>query len=269
MIKKLVIGGAAAGLLATLLFGRDAFSYVSTSVGWVKGSVKNSVPIEFEIERARNMIQELGPDIRNNMHAIAEEEVQVERLRERIGGLEGKLKREQQAIFRLRDDLSSARGVYVYDGRSYNRDQVKTDLSNRFASYQTQDETLKSLRQMYDARQQSLAAAQMKLEGMLAAKRQLEVDVENLEAQLKLVEAAQTTSNYNFDDSRLSRVKELVDNLEVRLEVARKVVDADDHFTGRINVEPTVSDDIVDQVTNYFDSDEQAENVATLEPSLN
>ena len=96
MIKKLVIGGAAAGLLATLLFGRDAFSYLSTSVGWVKGSVKNSVPIEFEIERARNMIQELGPDIRNNMHAIAEEEVQVERLRERIGGLEGKLKPRQK-----------------------------------------------------------------------------------------------------------------------------------------------------------------------------
>ena len=57
---------------------------------------------------------------------------------------------------------------------------------------------------------------------MLAAKRKLEVDVEHLEARLKMVEAAQTTSDYAFDDSRLSRVKELITDLRTRLDVAER-----------------------------------------------
>ena len=54
------------------------------------------------------------------------------------------------------------------------------------------------------------------------AKRQLEVDVENLEARLKMVEVAQTASNYQFDDSQLGRVKELIGDLRSRLSVEEK-----------------------------------------------
>ena len=57
---------------------------------------------------------------------------------------------------------------------------------------------------------------------MLAAKRQLEVDIENLEARKKMVEVAQTTSNYQFDDSQLGQVKELVTDLRTRLRSGRE-----------------------------------------------
>ncbi len=87
---------------------------------------------------------------------------------------------------------------------------------------------------------------------MLAAKRPLEVDVENLEAKLKMVEAAQTTSEFSFDDSRLSRCKELISELRTRLDVAAKMVDAKDSFQSEIPLTAPVSDDIVDEVTEYF-----------------
>ena len=80
MIRKAILGAAVVVLAAGFFFGRDVFSYATTSVGWVKGSVKNSVPIEFEIERARKMVKNLVPDIRKNMHTIAQEEVELERL---------------------------------------------------------------------------------------------------------------------------------------------------------------------------------------------
>ena len=79
MIKRVIIGMATAAMLAVFFFGRDAASYVGTSAGWVKSSVKDSVPIEFEIDRARRMVKDLVPDIQRNMHVIAKEEVEVER----------------------------------------------------------------------------------------------------------------------------------------------------------------------------------------------
>ena len=78
---------------------------------------------------------------------------------------------------------------------------MQTDLANRFERYKTSEATLASLKEIRDARQKSLAAARQKLEGMLAAKRQLQVEVENLEARMQMVAAAKTTSNYQFDEA--------------------------------------------------------------------
>jgi chromosome segregation ATPase len=252
MVKKSIIGGGIAILLATLLFGRDAWSYVSTSAGWVKDSVKSSVPMEFEIERARTMTKNLVPDIQRNMHVIAKEEVEVERLAKQIAQQEEKLTADRSNILRLKSDLASNRERFEYGARVYTVSQVKQDLGNRFERYKTADATLASLREIHEARQKSLEAARQKLEGMLASKRTLEVDVENLEAKLKMVEAAQTTSEFNFDDSRLSRCKELISDLRTRLDVAAKMVNAKDSFQSEIPLNETVPTDIVEEVTEYF-----------------
>jgi hypothetical protein len=87
---------------------------------------------------------------------------------------------------------------------------------------------------------------------MLASKRQLEVDVENLEARLKMVEVAQTTSNCQFDDSQLGRAKELIADLRGRLSVAEKLVHAESEYRGEIPVSEPAAENIVDQVTEYF-----------------
>ena len=98
---------------------------------------------------------------------------------------------------------------------------------------------------------------------MQVQKRQLEVQVENIEARLKMVEAAQTTCEYNFDDSRLSRVKELLSDLHTKLEVSERLVNSESHFGGEIQLEESVSEDIVDEVTQYFDAQPQPQVAAT------
>ena len=49
MVKKVILLGSAALVLVGLLFGREGFSHVKTSLGWVRQSVRESVPVEFEI----------------------------------------------------------------------------------------------------------------------------------------------------------------------------------------------------------------------------
>lgn len=257
MCKKIVMAATGLCLVLGLFFGRDAASYVGTSVGWVKDSVKNSVPPEFELERARRMVKELVPDIRKNMHVIAQEEVEVARIEREIAATEEALVKDKAELARLSGDLKAQPVSFTYGGRNYTEAQVKRDLKARFDRYKTKEATLESLKEIHEARLSSLQAAQNKLVGMQTSKRQLEVDLQNLEAKLKMVEAAQTTCDYNFDDSRLSRCKELVSELHTRLDVAQKLVDADAQELGEIPLDETVSGDIVAEVDDYLAGDTQ------------
>jgi hypothetical protein len=263
MIKKTLVTAAGLALLSVLFFGRDAASYVFTSVGWVKDSVKSQVPIEFEIERARRMVKNLVPDIRKNMHVIAQEEVEIERLDKQIVKTASTMDRDKSEIMKLKSDLATPQPVYNYGGRGYTVQQVKVDLANRFERYKTHDATLASLREIQTARRKSLDAARQKLEGMLDARRKLEVDVENLEAQFKVVEVAQTLSEHNIDDSQLGRVKDLIADVRARLNVAERMANTQVNFDGEIPVSsPQSNENIVDQVTEYFNAETATPQVA-------
>ena len=256
MIKRILFSTVGVGLLGMFVFGRTAASYVSTSWARLTDSVEQSVPVEFQIDRARKMVKDLVPDIQRNMHVIAKEEVEVDQLQHQIADSEQRLAKDKSELMRLKADASSAQEHFTYAGRTYTLDQVKTDLANRFERFKTSDATLGSLRQMCSAREKSLDAARQKLEGMLAARRQLEVDVENLEARHKMVQVAQTTSNYQFDDSQLGHAKELVTDLRTRLQVAEKMLNAETNLHDEIPLDQATPTDIVDQVGQYFSADQ-------------
>lgn len=261
MIKKMLIFGGGTALVAVLLFGRGAVSYIRTSAGYVSGAVQDAVPIEFEIERARGMVKDLVPEIRKNMHLIAKEEVEVKRLEEQIARAEEQLEQEKSHLMRLRTDLTSEKDVFRYAGRTYSAEQVRMDLANRFDRYKTGEATLASLEQIHDARQRRLEAARRKLEGMMASKRQLQVEVENLDARLQMIAAANATSEYQFDDSHLGRVKELISDLKTRLDVADRMASAESRFHDEIPLDETAPEDIVEQVTAHF-AEEAAESTS-------
>ncbi|HTN77905.1 MAG TPA: hypothetical protein VL096_21755, partial [Pirellulaceae bacterium] len=250
MLKKFVYVGAGAALLLGLFFGRDAYSYVSTGWGRVHQAVHDRVPVTFQIERAHKMIKDLEPEIRRNMQLIAREEVEVDKLDRQVDKKSKELAKSKEDILRLTADLERGDSNFVYAGRSYNQKQVKADLANRFARHQTCEATSEQLDKILSARQRGLVAAREKLEAMLAAKRQLEVDVENLEARMKMVEVAQTTSNFNFDDSRLARTKELITDIQSRIDVAEKLVGAEGNFHDEIPLDSEAeATDITKQVT--------------------
>ena len=124
MIKKAILlgGGLVAGLV---LLGSGAASYIRTSAGCLKESVENSVPIDFQIQH-RTMIQDLVPEVRKNMHLIAKEEVEIQRLEEQIARSEETLKKEKGQLLRLKTDLAVGKGARQYGDRTYLVDEVKT-----------------------------------------------------------------------------------------------------------------------------------------------
>jgi hypothetical protein len=258
MIKKAILVALGVGLTTAALFGRNAASYVSTTYHRLTCSVEEAVPVDFQIDRAKQMVRDLDPEIRRSMHVIAKEEVALEQLNTQIAGNQQKTNQDKQDILRLQSDLGQNKSVYHYASQTFTCEQVKEDLSRRFNRFKVADDTLGSMKQMRDAREKNLDAARQKLSAMINAKRKLEVDVENLEAKRKLVEVAQATSDYVFDDSQLARAKDLINDIRARLDVAAKLANADVNVPTEIPLNEAAPADITDQVTQYFKLDHKA-----------
>jgi phage shock protein A len=110
-----------------------------------------------------------------------------------------------------------------------------------------------------------LAAAQDTLKAMRQAQADLEVKVENLEARLEMIEVAKASSSVSIDDSRLARVRGLIDEIGTRVEVAEKLVNADVEYPDQIRLDEPKTQDILEEVTDYFGQDGADEYLVELE----
>jgi DNA repair exonuclease SbcCD ATPase subunit len=266
MLRKLLLTGALIGAVIAFVppvrgAVREVAHFVAVTMGgWfgdVEQAARDAVPIETSVKEARDMLSQTVPVIYQHRRTIAQREVELERLRQRVAEFEQKLAKDKQDILTLRDDLQKGQQYVRYGTRNYSADEIKQDLARRLERYKTNESTLASLKQVLEARQAALNAARQKLDNMLAVRQQLEVEIENQEARLEMVRAAQAVGEYNLDDSQLSRLKQLVSDIEMRVQVAAKLADEEADAYIQIPVGEPVPEDIVDQVTRYFDSGNQ------------
>ena len=257
MIKKMVLTGGALALLSSVTLGTPLFSYARCGVDWLRSSANDAMPVEWELKRARQMIADLKPEIETNAERIAREKVEVARLQKQVGDTDERLAKTQSDIERLSDDLRSENEYYTYGGRTYTSTQVKNDLGNRFKRFKTRRATSDKLGQMLAAREASLRSAQERMEAMLSARRQLEVEVENLQARLGALRVAQTSSQLNLDDSHLARTRELLDEIATRIDVEEEVMEIDVEYFGEIDLDEPSDENLLDDISAYFDGSNQ------------
>ncbi len=262
MCRKFV-GTIAMVALAAAIVGRGGWSYFKTGWGQVVDAAGAAVPLEFEIARARTMLGDLVPEVKKNLVAIAEAEAGLERLDAEIAALETRQTKDKAEITRLSRDVESGRAHFRYAGREYTALQVRDDLSRRFDRHRTADETLENLRKIREARTKSLTAARDKMSGMIATKRQLEVELEQLDSRLKMVQAADTSNRLCLDDGRLSRTKRLLQDLESRLKASERLVALEETPGECIPLEAEESGDVVRRIAEYFARPAATQSVAT------
>ena len=250
MLKKMFVLGGAVALLLGLVFGR---SHVATTVGMVKQQVKDNVPIEFEIKRARQMVTDLAPEIEQNLRLIAQEEVRVAHLEDRVASTADRLAADETKIMRLKNHLASGEEYFVAAKHAYTSHEVKSDLVSRFEQFKTELATHESTKEILSARQLGLQAARERLEEMLKARRQLEVEIEHHVANLAMVDVQKASSSFQFDDSKLARTRELVEDIRTRIEVQAKLANAELHHLDRIPMDEVEADvDISEEITRFF-----------------
>jgi hypothetical protein len=256
-VKWGVMGTVGLGLLGGMLFGRDILSYAKSSAKSVRAVVKDSVPIEFELRRARDLLDGIIPEMQANIRVIATEEVEIAALKGEITKNKEGLNDEQSKIKTLRVALEQPRAQYAFAGRNYSHDEVKRDLAARFERFKESEVVLASKVKVLDAREKSLDAARQMLEKTAGEKRILEAKIEALAGQYRLVKAASTGSQIQVDNSKLAQTEKLIAQIQKRLDVAERVLAAESKFVEQIPVDTVVESDLVAQVDEYFDAHRQ------------
>lgn len=261
MVKKSVVGAAVGAGALYLAFGTHAPSYVKTAFHKVRHSAKDSVPIAFEIDRARQDIADLEPAILENRETLARAEVDVEHLKQEIASVEKNLSAEKNVMVGLRDglntgDLRLAKNSTV----RYTPEEVKGELAQRLDHYRNVTRILEEKVTTLKAREKAVVGARGKLAEMANMKRNLAVKLESIQARLQAIEATQDKNEFNFDDSALSRAKQTVSDLERRLEVKARVAEMEGLYpAGNIPVGIAADRDVVKEFDAEFgDSDKAA-----------
>ena len=254
MLKKAFVSLGAAALLSTLTFGTPVVSYARTGVNWLRQSASDSMPLEWELKRARQLVADLKPEISDAARQIALEKVEVARLENRLEEKRDGLAKSQQDIERLRADLERQSEYYTYAGRTYTSVQVRGDLANRFKRHKTRAATADKLSQMLEARHASLEAANERMTAMLDSRRQLEVEIENLQARLASLRVSQTASDLHIDDSTLSETRQLLDDIAARIGVEEETLHVDAEYFGGIDLEEPTDENLMDEIASYFES---------------
>jgi len=262
-LKRSVLVVAGISLVGGLIFGKDVVSYVRSSAKSVRTVVKDSVPIEFELRRARDLVEDIIPEMRANIRLISEEEVEVKGLKVDIAKGENAIEEEQIRITKLRNALEKPQAEYCFGGREYPRSYVKEDLASRFERFKESELVLASKKRLLATRENSLNAAMNLLEKTRSRKRMLEDKIESLVSQHRLIQAAAVGSKIQVDNSKLAQTEKLINDIKKRLDVAERVLAHENQFVQAIPVDAVAEEDLLIQVDDYFKAKDQQQRVAS------
>src|SRR3954453_15938474 len=107
VIKYGVLTVAGGALITSLLLGSEAMSYVRSSARSVRTAVKDNIPIEFELRRARDLLDDILPEMQANVRLMAQQEVEIDAAKEDIEGCQKSLSEEGVRVQKLRDMVST------------------------------------------------------------------------------------------------------------------------------------------------------------------
>ncbi|MEM8783991.1 MAG: hypothetical protein AAGE65_14205 [Planctomycetota bacterium] len=262
LIKYGTIGAGVVVLGGSVFFGPELFSYAKTSVGQVRQTAKEAVPLDFELARARDLLGEILPELQANVRLIAQEEVEIEQLRNEIGDAEASLGKEERRIAKVRGLLDGSEQRFVVAGVRYAREDLSEDLSRSFDRYREAEIVLAGKQKLLDTRERTLASALRLLEDTRARKLALEDQIAALESQYRLVKAAGSGSRFQIDDTKIAQTDRLIRDIKKRLDVAERALAHEAQFTAAIAFdEPVDESELLTQIDEYFTDDEEVAGV--------
>lgn len=254
-LKYGLIATLGAVLLGAMVFGKELVSYVRCSARSVQSAVQNSVPLEFELERAKEMVEQIIPEMNAQIRLIAQEEVEIEQLKADVEKTQEKLSREKRQIVMLRDKLDSHQISLVVNGIERPREQIAKQLQSKFRFHQEATDILASKQKLLETRLVSLQAARQGLDRAKARKSQLEQQIEGLVAKHRQLKASAVGSRVEFDSSQLTRAEKLINQITKRLAISERVLQHESDYDIFVVDEAINEGMLLEEIDDYFDAD--------------
>ena len=252
-IKYGAIGAVGLALGGGLIFGRELGSYLSSSRRAVRAAVKENVPVEFELRRARDMIDDLAPEMQAGIRRVARQEVEIAGLRRESEQAKTNLLAERTQVQKLREALAKEDSTFVFTGIRYSREQVKDDLSRRFDLLKEAESVQAGKEKLLQSRERSLAAAAQMLERTRSQRALLEGQIAALESQHQLLQAASAgTGDETLDQGKLAQAQQLMARIKKDLDVTEQVLAHEARFAEPIKVDAVNEPDLLTRVDKHL-----------------
>lgn len=264
--KKAALGVVGILVLGGLILGTNLSPYSRTAIDEARQAVEESIPEEFQLKTAKNMLEnELMPEISRMKTAVASARVDVRELTAKLDERAGNVAKSRDEMMTRTEQLKSGKTTFVINDVTRTKTELEEDLANRFKQFKLMESTLKSEDQVLRAKKDALARSEEKVEELLKARTELELHIEQLEARLTAVKASETITGSEFDESKLKRVKDMIAGAEHKIEVREEALAIEGETTGLIPVESDATGNIADEVNAYFGNAGDTGNVAETE----
>ena len=256
-VKTIVLLSVGGLVFGGMMFGPELCSYLHSSTRSIQKTVKENVPLEFELQRARDLLDQIIPEMQANIRLIAQEEVEIAALKADIADSDENLLAARDRIERLRQMHAQHLARYTYGTRQITREQLTEKLSHCFEQFQEASAIHESKIRMLASREQSLTAAMELLEKTRSQKAMLAEQIQTLESQYRLVQAAQVGSPVQIDHSKLAQTEQLIGRIKKRLDVAERILTHQSQLSDDFLLEdaPINEDDLLSRIDTYFDDD--------------
>ncbi len=144
-------------LTGLFVFGDDINRWVARQKESLRSSFQEKMPIDVEIERAREMAASLMPDLRRNQEAIVREQVETESLRSEVNADRVRLQKQKEALLLMRSQVDSGKSPLVSADDVRNQGELRDRLRAAFESYQASEDALRTKEQVLGFREEALS----------------------------------------------------------------------------------------------------------------
>lgn len=247
MVKKGLLGAALAAGTLYLAFGTSAPSYVRTAFHKVRGHAHSAVPVQFEIDRAREEVRRLEAPIRDTIETYCRTEVEVKWLKDEIATVKNNLDREKKGLHAALARVKTGDLKLTGNG-GYSDAEIKTELTRKYDNYKYVSQILHDKESTLKAKQKIMDAARQQLSNLNSQKRELMTKLDSIEARLQQIEAAKQKNEFNFDDSALSQAKKNVSDLEKRVEVQARISEVEGNLSDTLPLYVEPGRDVIKEI---------------------
>jgi chromosome segregation ATPase len=229
-------------------------SLVSCTFSKWQKDANDQLPVEVEIQRLQHEVNQIVPDMKNNIVAIGQETVAVRSLKKEVETIEANLGKQKADMLAASEQIERNERYVVYKDREYTTSQAKDKLARELEIYKRNRAELQAKKDLLDARERSLESAKEQLAAMKDQKRELEIQLARLEAKHKALQVAQTRSKFQFNDTRMTEIKKSLAELDARLDVEAETLSLHEEFAGegRPIQKNRTSQNITQEVREYF-----------------
>lgn len=252
MFKKLLI---LSGMLVVVGWafgsnaGREVMSYVKTGWKEVRQATSKVVPIDFEIKRAEDLLQNLDKTDDRLITTLASHMQSVRGCERDVETLTANLDSRKNELQARADELKNIQVVKT----STNRDLAALTLEKDFKQYKLMEASLKNKQSMLDQMQTRIKSMQEQREALKGQRSELVSRVGKLKTDLDFLKVAQMKAKHageDFQVPEIAQLKDLVDSLESRIETSliehqlRDEIRSGDKTSNKVAPTTNISSDI-------------------------